>query len=474
MTRKLYKYQSRACWWLYTKPRAALYAGLGSGKTAVMLHVIARLHAQLQSFSTLILAPVAVCKGVWRQEAAEWPMTQKLKFSLITGNPKQRLAAIEQPADIYLLNFENITWWLNETNFIPDCLVIDESSLIQSWSSMRFKGKGRHIHPKTGEVVKAKKGLKHVVDKFRFVYEMTGTPKSGEYLGLWAQIFMLDGGQRLGKNITAFKKEYYYQYGPEPYMIKIKDKQCERDIQRRLRTICYRVPESEIRAVLPEVMPRYYSLEMPARARKLYEEIEEDFFLELEGEEITVSNIAVRSNKLRQIANGAIYTDSKEVKKIHDEKIDYLDSLINGLGDSNALVIYAFRSDLYRLLAWRNAPVLKSGLPEKEFDKLQKEWNVGEHRIIYGHPKSMGHGLNIQGGGHHIIFFGLHWSLDQYLQVIGRLARTGQVQRTVFAHHIMMANTVETELMLPRLKQRDASQQQFLRSFEDYRQKKSR
>lgn len=472
MSRKLYSYQSNACWWLYTKSRAALYGGLGSGKTAVMLHVLSRLVYSLEVQTIMLIAPIAVCKAVWRQEAALWPKTRGLKFSLVLGNPKQRLAALAAPADIYLMNYENITWWLNETNFITDCLVFDESSLIQSWSSMRFKGRGRKIHPKTREVLKAKKGLKHVVDKFKYVYELTGTPKSGEYLGLWSQIYCLDQGAQLGRTITEFKSRYYYQYGSEPWMIKIKSKDHEKDIRKRLRTLCYRIPDSEVRAALPEIVNRYYYVDLPKKARWQYEEIEENFFLEIEDEEILVNNIAIRSSKLQQICNGAVYSETRKVLKIHDEKIDYLDSLLSGLGSSNALVIYTFRSDLDRLLAFRNAPVLKSSMVESKFNKLKDEWNNGQHPVIYGHPKSIGHGLNIQGGGHHVIFFGLHWSLDLYQQTIGRLARTGQKAEQVFVHHIVVSDTVETELMLPRLRERDESQQTFLRYFEDWQRKK--
>jgi SNF2 family DNA or RNA helicase len=298
---------------------------------------------------------------------------------------------------------------------------------------------------------------------------MTGTPKSGEYLGLWSQIYCLDFGKALGQNITAFKKEYYYRYGPEHYHIKIKSKEAEADIRKRLRPLCYRIPDSEVRANLPEVVHRYHYLELPPGARKQYKDLEEDFFLEIEDEEITVNNIAIRSSKLQQICQGAIYTDEKNVKKIHNEKIDYLDSLLSGLGDSNALVVYTFRHDLERLLAFRNAPVLKSSMAEKKFNILKDEWNSGKHPVIYGHPKSIGHGLNIQGGGHHLIFFGLHWSLDLYQQVIGRLARTGQKASQVFVHHLVMNDTVETDLMLPRLKQKEESQTSFLQYFENYK-----
>jgi hypothetical protein len=366
-----------------------------------------------------------------------------------------------------------LIWLFNKTDFQADCLVLDESSMLSSHSSVRFKGKGKRKDKKTGRWLKPEHGLRRVASRFKRVYEISGTPKSGEYLGLWPQIYCLDQGKRLEPTITEFKARYYYQFGPAPYQIRLRNEKAGKQIRKRLEDICYRVPDSEVRAVLPDIVKRYNYVTLPSNARKIYEEVERDFFYEFEetGEEVTVNNIAIRSGKLHQICQGAIYTDERQVKQLHSEKIDFLDSLVSDLGSNSALIIYSFIHDLERLLSWRKAPVLRSSMPEKEFNKLTDEWNAGKHQIMYGFPRSMSHGLNLQGGGFNIIFFGLPWSLDQYDQVIGRLARSGQRESTVFVHHIVCNDTIETDLMLPRLDEKNRSQQQFLKHFENLKNK---
>lgn len=456
-TRTLRPYQNRACWALYKRKRAALYAGLGSGKTAIMLHVLKRLLDEGKIRSVLLLAPIGVAKTVWQTEAAEWPVLQGLRFSLALGTPKQRMKALETDADIYIINYENVNWLFTQTDFMADALVLDESSMVKSHSSKRFKGGG------------GKKGLKQVCRDFEYVYEITGTPKSGEYLELWSQIYILDQGKRLGDTITRFKGRYYTQYGPEPYMIRLRSYSAGVDIQNKLKDICYRVPDSEVRAVLPDIVKLNHMIDLPSKVRNLYNEAERDFFLKFDsGEEMSVENAAILAGKLQQIASGAVYDDDRNVLPLHDEKIRVLEALIEDIGDHNALVIYNFKHDLTRLLAWHDAPVLRSSMPTAKFVQLRDEWNNRQHKIVYGHPRSMSHGLNLQGGGHHLIFFGLPWSLDQYQQVIGRLARSGQEALQVFVHHIVANDTVESGVILPRLAEREQDQNAFLAALAAY------
>jgi SNF2 family DNA or RNA helicase len=253
-------------------------------------------------------------------------------------------------------------------------------------------------------------------------------------------------------------------------MFKIKGPTEELKIRRKLEDVCYRVPDEEVRAALPGIQNQYHTVKLAPAVMKKYKKLEDEFFLEVgDDKDILADNAAVLSGKLQQFCNGAVYDEERNVNPVHDEKIQMLDALVEDLGDDNAIVVYAFQHDLARLQAWREAPVFKSGLPTKQFNQLLADWNAGNLPVVYGHPKSMGHGLNLQHGGHHIIFFGVPWSLEQYEQTIGRLARSGQKQSTVFVHHIVVQDTIETGLMIPRLRERDASQQAFLRHFSRWR-----
>ena len=477
MTRKLYPYQSKAAWHLYHHKRQALFAGLGSGKTTVVLMVLERLLAECVIRNILVVAPIAVCKSVWRQEAQEWNRTRNLTFSLVVGTIKQRIKALQTDADIYLINYESLSWLINlEDRQKFDVLVLDESTMVQGYNSVRFAGRGKRRNPKYEKDpdnqpvwLPPVKGLKKIVGLFDRVYLMTGTPKPGEYMGLWSQMYCLDQGRQLGKTITDFRSRYYTRYGPEFYQIKLRSKKAEKEIQDKLKPLCYRISQKEVAAVLPKVTQRTYYVDLDRKTRKIYDEIENDFFIELENRPITVENVAILSNKLQQICQGSIYDDNRNVLKIHSLKIDMLDALIGDLGDRRLLVIYTFRHDIDSLVRYRNAPVLRSSMADRKFNHLVDNWNKGKYPIIYGHPASMGHGLNLQGGGFDIVFFGLTWSLDKYQQSIGRLRRSGQPNETVFVHRIACRNTIEDGIMLPRLKQRNESQRDFLNAFTRYR-----
>ena len=475
--RKLYSYQSKAAWYLYRKKRQALFAGLGSGKTAIMLYVLEKLLAECSIRHVLVVAPIAVCKSVWRQEAQEWDRTKWLEFSLVVGSKPQREKALAQEADIYLSNYESMSWLINYKGLKPDfdVLVLDESTMVQAYGSVRFAGKGKRVNPKwkddhsLSKFIPPVKGLKKVVGDFERVYLISGTPKSGDYIGLWSQMYCLDQGAALQPTITKFKNRYYYKYGPEFYQIKLKDNDAKKEIQNRLKPLCYRISSKDVAAVLPKVVERTHLIDLSRKVRKIYTELEDDFFAEVENQPITVDNIAVKSNKLQQVCNGAIYDDDRNVIKLHNGKIEMLDALLNDLGGERALVIYAYIHDIDRLLVYDKHPILKSSMPDREFNKIVDEWNAGKHQIIYGHPKSMSHGLNLQGGGFNIIFFGLTWSLDRYQQSIGRLRRSGQRVSVVKVHRIAARNTVEDLFMLPRLKLRSQSQKEFLDSFNRYK-----
>lgn len=471
--RRLYPYQREAAKWLFRREKAALFAGVGTGKTGVMLHIIWRNIMECAVRKVLVVAPIAVCKNTWISEYEKWTHhIPGLTFARVYGSKSKRLKALQEDADIYLVNYETVNWLLSLKNLPQfDMLVLDESTRIKSHSSVRFAGKPRRKDKKTKVWLPPITGLKAVVGRFEYIYLMTGTPKPGEYLGLWSQIYMLDKGKALERNITSFKVSHYYKYGPEHYHITLRDGH-DKKIQRAIRHLCYRIPDDEVAKYLPKVVERDYFVALPDRARKTYISVEEEFFAYFEesDEEVTVVNTAVRSGKLRQVAQGAIYTDTKSVKRLHDEKVEMLDAIVEEL-DRNVLVIYQFKSDLARLLQWSKGPVLRSTLADRTYNQIVADWNAGKTEMLYGHALSMGHGLNLQGGAYDIIFYGALWSLELYQQTVGRLRRTGQENSTVFVHRIVAADTIETGLMLPRLRKRAESQRSFLRSFNTWRTK---
>lgn len=470
--RKLYPYQRDAAQWLYQRKAAALFAGVGSGKTAVVAHVLKRHLDECSIRNVLLVAPIAVCKAVWRQECQEWEsLRDSLTFSLAVGSPAQRLKALNADVDVCLINYDSLVWYLN----LPDrpkfnALVLDESTNVQNAGSVRFKGKGACKKVVKKETVNVPKvfGLKDRLD-FDYVYLMTATPKSNKYLGLWSQAYCMDKGERLGKNITAFRKRYYYRYGPEFYHIRLRDDDAKEEIKNNLRDICYHIPRSVIAATLPKVMVRNYYVDLPPKAQRVYKELEKDFISEIGKNVVTVENIAIRSGKLHQVCQGTVYDDDRNPVKVHTEKLEMFGAIVEGLGDRNAFVLYNYKPTLAELQSKYPAPVIRSTLSDERYNALIDGWNNNKYPIIYAHPKSAGHGLNLQHGGYDVILFGLMWSLDLYQQTIGRVRRNGQKNDMVFVHRIIARNTIEDRLMAPRLKARSESQKDFIEHFVRYK-----
>ena len=315
------------------------------------------------------------------------------------------------------------------------------------------------------------RGLKHTAQQFKFRYICTGTPKPGEYENLWSQMYVLDFGRRLQDNITSFRGVHYHQYGSLPYQRELK-RGHDKIIENNIKDICYHVSEDQVKQALPTVVRRDYLIDLPPKIRQMYDEFEADKIIELDTGEIVEAKIAAAElNVLRQIAQGAVYTEDHSIVQLHSEKIQMLDAIVEDLGSRNAIVTYAYRHDLEKMLAWRNAPVLHSGLNAAEYKRVISAWNAGKIPLLYGFPGSMGHGLNLQGGGYNIIMFGLNWGLERYQQVIGRLRRTGQTADRVFVHRILARDTVETDLVAPRLRKASESQREFLAALRVYRER---
>jgi len=473
---KLYPYQQDAARWLYSRYRAALWSGVGSGKTSVLLHMAYRRLCRLYVRSVLVIAPLAVAKNVWELQAQEWPELANLTFSKILGTPKQRLAAMRRNVDIYVVNYEVLHWLVQNwpEDWPVDMVILDESPRIGVHNSVRFNGTKTHKKENddgTYTKIPPTPGLRHIIGKIPYVYLLSGTPLPNGYPKIWSQIYLLDQGARLGKNITAFRRKFMYQYGRESYQWRM-ETGAEEEIKKRLQDLCYTVPDSVVARYLPKLSVQDIWVTLPRKVRCIYDAMEGDFFAEVNGTEITAVNAGAKSSKLHQIVQGAVYDENKKIIPVHDEKLDVLDDLVASLEGYNVLIVYEFKHDLERLLAWQKAPVLNNKLSEKKFNKLVAEWNAKKHPKMYVHPQSVGHGLNIQFGGHHIIMFGLTWDLEYYIQIIGRLCRNKQAATTVFLHRILARDTIDV-LIREVLRGKEITQDGFKRAFLKYKKKRT-
>jgi len=428
------------------KPAVGLFLDMGLGKTAITLTAINELrYGRFAIRRCLVIAPKKVAEATWQREAAKWDNLRHLRFSAVLGSTKQRIKALLSPADIWIINRENVTWLVDyyQNTWPFDMVVIDESSSFKSHSAKRFKS-----------LASIKPHIKRIV-------ELTGTPSPNGLMDLWSQIYLLDGGARLGKYYTHFRNRYFdpgrrgrdviYQYDPkegaaDAVLSKISD-------------ICISMKASDY-LQLPDCIVHDIPVELDAKAKKAYNELEKKMVLSLPDGDIDVASAAALSNKLQQLANGALYDDDHQVHLVHDCKIEAFMELIEQLHGQHALVFYNFKHDKDRLLE----ALAKSKLRVREFTGAREEidWNAGKIDVLLAHPASTAYGLNLQDGGHHIIWFGLNWSLELYQQANKRLHRQGQ-KEPVIIHQLICTGTRDEDLV-EALGDKDASQEKVLES----------
>lgn len=421
----LHAYQRKAVDFIISHRHCALWVGLGLGKTITTLTATEKLINSMEVSKVLVVAPLRVANSVWAQEACKWAHTKGLVVSLCTGSAKARGAALAVDADIYIINRENVVWLVKhytKRSWPFDCLVIDESSSFKNSSTKRWK---------------ALKKVRPYIDR---TIELTGTPSPNGLLDLWPQIYLLDYGQRLGKTKTAYLHRFFesdymgYKWEPKPGA----DEEIHAlidDLVLSLRTEDYLDMPPKIESVI-KVYP-------DEKALKQYKELETDFMLCLEDEEITAMTAATLAGKLLQFSNGALYgEDGKSFTVVHDLKIEALKDIIEDNAGENILVAYNYKSDLARI---------KKAIPSVEvMDKKQStidRWNNGEIPALLVHPASCGMGLNLQAGGSIIVWFGLNWSLEYYEQLNGRLYRQGQ-EKPVRIVHIVADGMLDERVML--------------------------
>ncbi|KDE74605.1 DEAD/DEAH box helicase [Fusobacterium necrophorum BFTR-2] len=388
-----------------------LMLDMGLGKTIITLTAIQELkYNRFEVNKVLIIAPKKVAEVTWTDEIEKWEHLHLLRPSLVLGSASKRIKALAKNADVYVINRENVVWLVEyyKNNWPFDMVVLDEWSSFKNHQSKRFKY------------------LKMVRGKMKRVVGLTGTPTPNGLIDLWAQVYLLDQGARLEKTIGRYRERYFdpgQRNRTTIFNYEAKDGS-EHAIHEKIADICISM-KAEDYLQLPDVIYETVPVVLDSKAKKSYEELEKKMILELEaGEEITVASAAALSNKLQQLANGAIYGENREVFEIHDCKIERFLELIEQLNGKPALVFYNFQHDLSRI----QEALTKSGLRVRllKSPEDQKDWNEHKIDILLAHPASAAYGLNLQEGGNHVVWFGLNWSLELYQQANKRLHRQGQ------------------------------------------------
>lgn len=420
-------YQRHAIEHVLEHPAAALFLDMGLGKTVITLTALTELlHDRFEVSKVLVIAPKRVAEDTWTREAVKWDHTRYLRVSTVLGTERQRLAALREPADIYAINRENVEWLVAHygRRWPFDMVVIDELSSFKSPKARRFRA------------------LRRVRPLVRRIVGLTGTPAPNGLLDLWAQVYLLDQGERLGKTVTGYRTRYFepsrYIAGGRP-VAWTPVPGAEEAIYERLSDICLSM-RAEDWLELPERIDNLIPVRLPAPAREAYERLERDYVLTYPDAAVVAASAAALTGKLLQLANGAVYDEHRGVRELHEAKLDALQDVIEAANGKPVLVYYAYRHDLDRLR--RRFPQARE---LRTADDIEA-WNSGQVPMLLVHPASAGHGLNLQDGGHIAVWFGLTWSLELYQQANARLYRQGQMER-VIVHHLVAEGTVDEDIM---------------------------
>ena len=432
-----FPYQQHCIDRVINEPNIALWLEPGLGKTGITLTAIKDLRYNRWSIGkVLVVAPKKVAEGTWSKEAQKWDHLQMLRVSIVLGTEKQRIRALATPADIYITGRDNVTWLVDYyRNAWPfDVVVLDESSSFKNSKTKRFKS------------------LKLVRSRINRLIELTGTPSSNGLIDLWAQIFLLDGGQRLGRTISHYRERFFdpdKRSREQIFSYKPKDGSLEY-IQRAVGDICISM-SAEDYLTLPERVYNEIPVVLDASAMKAYKKLERDLILEFREGVITAQTAGVLTGKLLQLCNGAVYDEGKQPIEIHNCKIEAFLELLEELNGKSVLVFYNYQHDRERILEALAGLDLRVRVYQSTKD--ENDWIRGEIDVLLAHPASCAYGLNLQEGGHHIIWFGLTWSLEQYIQANKRLHRPGQ-KFPVIIHELIVQGGMDEDVM-KALKQKD-------------------
>jgi len=439
-------YQAEAMDWLQRHEvgeRCGLFMPMGGGKTVSTLTALDQLSLIEAVYPVLVLAPKRVARSTWPEEVEKWDHLAHLSVVTITGNERERRAALAREADIYTTNYEQLPWLVealgDDWPFLT--VIADESTRLKSYRLRQGSKRAAAL---------AKVAFNPVQ---RFI-NLTGTPNPNGLQDLWGQTYFLDRGQRLGRSYSAFETRWFTK-GYDGFSIEPTD-YAQKQIEDRLRDIYLTVTGLPV----DEPIRNKIMVDLPPAARSIYRDMEKDMFAELDAvSEIEAVNAAARTMKCLQLANGAAYIgeDAKEWKVVHDEKLDALESVIEEAAGAPVLVAYHFQSDLARL-----RKRFSYGRHLDAEPQTLRDWNAGKIRLLFAHPKSAGHGLNMADGGNILAFFSLNWNLEEHMQIIERLGPMRQKQagydRPVFLHYILARGTVD-ELVLQRLETKKTTQE---------------
>ncbi|UZP04378.1 DEAD/DEAH box helicase family protein [Clostridium botulinum] len=426
---KPWNYQQYAINHILDHQASGLFLDMGMGKTVSSLTAIDNLLFLGDTGKVLVIAPKRVAEDTWSTEIEKWDHLKNLRISTILGTPKQRTEAVEKDADIYVTNRENVVWLVDNyfKSWKWDTCIIDELSSFKSSKAKRFRA------------------LKKVRPYFKRIIGLTGTPAPNSLIDLWPQVYLLDGGQRLGKTITGYRERYFTPGDRNQFVVfnyNLKDS-AEDAIHNKISDICVSMKAKDY-LDLPERIDNKIYIDLPKKVKDQYKELEKELIIQLDNEDITATNSAVLTGKLLQMCNGAIYSEDKEIVEVHDEKLNALMDIIEAANGKPVLIFYSFKHDLIRIQEFLNKNKLKG--QELAGTEDIKKWNNGQIPILLLHPASAGHGLNLQYGGNIVVWFGLTWSLELYQQANARLHRQGQ-KETVIIHHIIARDTVDEDVI---------------------------
>lgn len=429
-----YPHQAAGIDWLTERPAAALFWGMGTGKTVTTLTAVDKLlHDYLEDGPVLVIAPKRVAENTWSKEASKWEHLKHLRVSRVMGTVKQRLAALKVDADLFVINRENVVWLVDllGQRWPFPIVIIDELSSFKSAQAKRFKA------------------LRRVRGRIKRIIGLTGTPRPNGLEDLWPEVYLLDQGERLGRTLTQFRQRYLvpdkmnghvvYSYRPR--------EGAEAEVYDRLADICLSIKKEDAIS-LPGQEYIDVELEAPPALLKQYKKFERDKVLECldENGEILAGSEAALTNKLLQFANGAIYDMDGQAHELHTVKLDALEELLEAAGGEPVLVLYAYKHDAARI---------KQRITCRELDRPEDmdAWNRGEIPVALAHPASCSHGLNLQHGGHIIIWYGLTWNWEYYAQANERLNRPGQ-QHVCRIYHLILKGTHD-ERVLAAMKRKE-------------------
>jgi SNF2 family DNA or RNA helicase len=452
MREQMHSYQNYCVKFIEEHPEALLILEMGLGKTVISLTAIEDLmYDSFEVNKTLVIAPLRVARDVWPQEKDLWSHTRHLRMSVMIGGCKERVKALKTDADVYVINRENVSWLVDylERHHTPwsfDCVVVDEISSFKNYKSQRYKA-----------LRKARPFIKRI-------WGLTGTPASNGLLDLFGEVAIIDKGKRLGRFIGRYREAYFRPGSQNPYTGVVYNyiplPGAEEAIYKKISDISVSMKAKDFLPDLPKCLTVNHTVEMSPDEKKLYEKLKKELVLTVDGKEVDAANAAVLSGRLLEMANGAVYNENHEVIRIHDKKLEMLSDVIEEAVGQNVLIAYWYQHDRSEIIEY----LKEKGYTVRDLKSSEdvSDWNAGKIPIALISPASAGHGLNLQHGGHILIWFSLCWSLEMRQQTDARLNRQGQTE-VVTIHNIVTKDTIDEDV-LKALEDKNSTQENLIRA----------